>query len=690
MFFPIMNRLSRSLRRCTLLLALAGTGAGVLPAAPALVSGEPLGLGGDGRGPMSAGLSTYPVGIATLPGCERPTIFIVAGRFSHNPGLFAHDWHTTASGPVIGDPTPVHYPFFSENSRVAPPSGLIFQTRDGRVYGFWIHDGALVRTRYEPSSNEFVPLPLPPLPVNILPGADPTPRANPDGRAVERVGVLERDNGSLLVVLSVPDSTVYLPAGFKGRRDPDFDPYDGRGIWRGGLPRVFLYAGSLPGPEADVSEIAGLRQVSSAERGALFSHGSLAFPDLGNGVGADLVTGSYLGVFYHYRLPADDSEPWPMASLVRGIDDRAVRNNFVWTSPIAVPGPGGLRSDLVVGGEGALQHYRFDRFAEDGTPVYAGPDSLLVENTQLYTGSLPVINSVDWDGDGATDLVVGNSEGRILFFRNHGTNAKPDFRRGEALAAGGRTIHIQPGYAALQGPDEARWAYVSPVVVDWDGDGLPDILSSDSRAMHYLFLNTGSKNSPQLASAEPLFCDGLDVHGTWRVRPGAARWGEEMAYVALDSDDEFRLYWRIDDVNLRDGGKLRLEDGSAIGANFIHAGGTGRTKFTLADWDGDGVMDILVGTPRHGSVPNPETGLPQSLGLPGAAVLWLRNTGTNPEPKFAWPRLLQVRGQPVYFGQHACSLALTDLGGAGGPHLLVGDEEGRIHFFAREDIFWGP
>lgn len=673
-----------------LLFTLVGSGVHLAGAAPGLVSGERLIVGGDRRGSMSAGLSTYPLGLVHLPGRERAILYVAAGRFSHEPGLFAHDWHFTAEGPVLGEPVKVRYPFDTDDLRVAPPSGLIFQTRDGTVYGFWILDGALIRTRLEVSRNEFVPVAARPIPLGSLPGAAPSPRTNADGRAVERLGIIERDDGSLLVVLSVPDPTVYLPAGFQGRRDPNFDPYDGRGLWRGGLPRVFLFAGSLPGPEADVAGIADLRQVSPTQREALFSHGSLAFPDLGRGVGADLVTGSYLGIFYHYRLPAGDTEPWPPASLVRGTDGRAVRNDFVWTSPVAVPGPHGRLSDIVAGGEGGLQHYRFDRFAADGAPVYAGPYPLPVENALFYTGSLPVINSVDWDGDGVTDLVVGNSEGRILFFRNHGTNNKPDFRPGEALAAGGETIHIQPGYAALQGPDEARWAYVSPVVVDWDGDGRPDILSSDARAMHYLFRNIGTPTSPRLAAAAPLFCDGLDIHGTWRVRPGAARWGDGTAYVALDSDDEFRLYWRIDDTHLRDGGKLRMEDGSVIGANFIHAGGTGRTKFTLADWDGDGVMDILVGTPRHGSVPNPRTGLPQALGLPGAAVLWLRNTGTDAEPKFAFPRVLHFRGRLVFFGQHACSLALTDLGEPGGPHLLVGDEEGRIHYFAREDISWGP
>ena len=659
-------------------------------ASTSLVSGDRLTLGGDGRGPISAGLSTYPLGMAQVREGEPAVIFIVTGRFSREPGLFAYQWRGVPGAPVLGARSLVTYP---ADPNVAPPPGVIFQARNGTVYGFWILDGALVRTRFDEAKNEFLPLPLSPLPVVGLPGTAPTPRTNPDGRAVERVGIREHADGSLEVLLSVPDPVSYFKEGVlwggrNVRRAPDFDPFDGRGIWRGGLPGVFLYAGTLPGPEADVDEITDLRQVSPTQREALFSHGSLSVADLGDGIEQEWITGSYLGNLYYYRAPSEGGT-WPAAHLVRGIDGRAVRNDYVWTSPLTVPGASGRVTDLVVGGEGSLNYYRFLHFADDGAPAYAGPLPLLEENALLYTGSLPVLNSVDWDGDGASDIIVGNSEGRILFFRNHGTNAAPDFRPGIPLEAGGQIFHVQGGYASLQGPDEARWGYVSPTVVDWNGNGLPDILSSDKRAVHYLLQNVGTRKAPRLAAAAPLYSDGLDLHGTWRVRPGAAQWGDRMAYVKLDSDDEFRIYWRIDDVNLRDGGKLRMEDGSTIGANFIHAGGTGRTKFTLTDWDGDGVMDIIATTPRHGSIPNPQNGLPQSLGLPGAAVLWLRNTGTNEEPKFAFPRLMHFRGDPVFFGQHACSFALTDLGGPGGPHILVGDEEGRIHFFAREDVSWG-
>jgi len=36
-------------------------------------------------------------------------------------------------------------------------------------------------------------------------------------------------------------------------------------------------------------------------------------------------------------------------------------------------------------------------------------------------------------------------------------------------------------------------------------------------------------------------------------------------------------------------------------------------------------------------------------------------------------------------------VAATDLGGgSGGSNLIVGDEEGRVYFFRREDITWAP
>ena len=156
-----------------------------------------------------------------------------------------------------------------------------------------------------------------------------------------------------------------------------------------------------------------------------------------------------------------------------------------------------------------------------------------------------------------------------------------------------------------------------------------------------------------------------------------------MAYVANDDQDEFHLYWRIDDYNLADGGKLRLEDGSAIGANYLGAGGTGRTKIELVDWDQDGATDLLVGTTRANSVPNPEEGLPHAMKPPVATVLFLKNVNTDAEPRFRFPVALMHRGEPISHGAHEITASAGELGGDG-PNLVVSREDGRLFLYRRE------
>jgi hypothetical protein len=211
----------------------------------------------------------------------------------------------------------------------------------------------------------------------------------------------------------------------------------------------------------------------------------------------------------------------------------------------------------------------------------------------------------------------------------------------------------------------------------------------DSLSRHTVMLNRGSRQAPKLDLQVPLYLDGLDLHGTWRVRPAAARLGERMAYVALDDQDQFHLYWQIDEYNLADGGKLLLEDGSRITANFLGAGGTGRSKFELVDWDQDGLVDLLVGTPRHHSVPEPEKGLPRALGLPGATVLFLKNVATNTDPRFRFPVVFRHKGEGIFLGQHEIGVSAGYLGG-GGLNLLVSRENGRLYLYKREYLDWTP
>jgi len=145
------------------------------------------------------------------------------------------------------------------------------------------------------------------------------------------------------------------------------------------------------------------------------------------------------------------------------------------------------------------------------------------------------------------------------------------------LSAAGRTIHHQAGYSgSVQGTGEARWGYVCPNACDWNEDGLPDLVVGDITGNYVVYLNRGTRTAPALDAARPLYCDGLDLHGMWRSRPAVGRLGSRLALVIPDGDDHLHLYWKIDDYNVAEGGKLTLDDGSLISTTYDPAGGTGR------------------------------------------------------------------------------------------------------------------
>jgi len=650
---------------CVLLATLA-----VLRVAE-LESGAPIPSGAaDGRGPLAAhAITSEPVGTGHVFGGDEADLFVATGRHGRDKGLFVYPWAGRGphGEPVFGARKAVGYPL----DREYPPSGHIVEMAEGEIHGLWLEGNRLVHTVLDRSAMRF----------------EERERIRLRGlpRGARSVAALVNHDGTVELLLEVGDGFRYRAEG-PSWRSPDYDPYDGRGIWRGELPYVGLYAVSLPrafeGPAKEA------RLVSASEREVRFQYGRITVVNLGEGRTRDVLTGSRMGPLHYYHNTAASGIKLEPRLHVVDEDGIARRHPTIHPTPLAYPNPETGLSDLIVGGEGGLYWYRFSgRFSDQGKPLYDAPVPVLEEGAALYAGSLPVINCVDWDGDGDQDLVAGNSEGFILSFENRGDNAAPRFLPGVPIEADGHVIHVQPGYRLdIQGPGEARWGYVCPTVVDWNQDGALDIVMSDSTARHTVFLNEGTRTAPRLARGEPLYYDGLDLYGTWRVQPAAGLMDGRMAYIALDDDDELHVYWQVDARNVTDGSKLRDESGKAMRGNCLDAGGTGRLKLVLADWDLDGVKDLLVGTPRHGSIPDPLSGLPQMLGRRGAAVLFVKNVGTESAPVFAYPKLFAYKGKTLYFGGHACSPALADFGDPEGPGLIIGEESGRLLYFRRSDL----
>ncbi len=607
------------------------------------------------------GINATPLGLVYLKNQQLPTLFVSPDR--RYEGILRYNCVKFENGvPVFGAPTPVTIP--AEIGNLSPGSMLEY---NNHIYTYWLKGNTIFETQFDEQKNSFL--------LNRKITLKQLPR---NARSVQ-VSVI---NGKLEGFVEVSDG-VSSNAPVHWIKDRNFAAYGPDGIFVGNLTYsgIYSFSAQLSDLDTEVST-----QPATKLKEVMWGYHTISRINYGNNQ-QGLLTGSVNGNFLYYKITNGSLSEKHFAVDPDGI---AIRHITIGARPTPVADNKGRHLGLIVGGEGGLFYYPHLKMTSKNVPVYGVATSLLAIGADLYGGSLVVPNLSDWDGDGKLDIISGNSAGHILFYKNNGTNAQPAYGIPEYLSAAGQLIHIQPGYNDdIQGPYESRWGYISPTVVDWNNDGLLDIVSNDSRGKHRLFLNIGTKQKPRLAAESPIYLDGLELHGTWRTRPGAGNMGDRMAYITQDAQDQFHIYWQLDTYNVEDGGKLQLEDGSFIdGSHFPNGGGSGRNKFLIVDWDGDGVKDLLIGTPRHSSIPKRGSGMPFYHGDKGAAVLFMKNVGTATAPVFAYPKMLKYKGETIHFVQHECAPAVGDLGEKNGLDLIVGTETGRFIFYERSDLSW--
>ena len=628
----------------------------------------------NGRGPLAlVNLKHHVLGHARVFGGAQPDLFLAGYGGPQAVHVFRHTGTAADGAPVFARPQVVKCAFKDK--------GLVFQASDGTVQALWIDKTSLVRTVLDKDAMEFretgrekLPKALgSPSSLGMLPGSD---AQKPE------------------LFFEVSEGGASGPPG--SPNTAEWRPYDSSGIAIGALR--YRYLMGLTAGDA--------RQITATKREVYFSMHGITGIDLGLGHERDIITGSRQGNLIHYHNQAARGFELSTRHLAAGEDGIALRHPSINPSVCAYPG------GVIACGEGSLYFYRFTgRWTEAGAPVFAKPVSVLQENADLYAGTLPVPSVADWDGDGVTDILTGNSEGFVLFFKNIGSDVAPRFLPATRVQAGGRDIHVQAGYSgSLQGLQEARWGYLSPTVCDWNGDSLPDIVTGDITGSYHVYLNRGTRTEPRLDAAQPIYCDGIDLHGMWRCRPAVARIGKRTALLIVDAEDHFHLYWRIDDHNVEDAGKILLENGKPISTSGGVGGMSGRCKPDFFDWNNDGTLDLVIGTGRVNCIPDRESGYPLVAlgqnpvvgGLIGSLVdkalptklkktigtpLVMLNTGTNEVMRFARPLPFRdATGLVVQpGGAHETGAIGTHLGGDG-PNLLICNEAGRLFLIPRKLI----
>lgn len=211
-----------------------------------------------------------------------------------------------------------------------------------------------------------------------------------------------------------------------------------------------------------------------------------------------------------------------------------------------------------------------------------------LSNIDVGSDSYPVLFDVDRDGD--TDLLLGNSidpedpnTGAVRFFENTGTANAPAFKDTGNL------------------PLEADFG-ITPALGDLNGDGAVDMVTGSFSGEMTLYWNANDGDSFTFSAAVPAF---LDI-------PTGASSTPFLADMDADEDLDLLVGQSSGVINFFENtGTAEQPQFSLVTSSY---GGidVGRRSVPLAkDVDGDGDLDLVIGSDQDGIQTFENTGTPQ-------------------------------------------------------------------------------
>lgn len=428
------------------------------------------------------------------------------------------------------------------------------------------------------------------------------------------------------------------------------------------------------------------------------------FTDFDGDGDLDLLCGEFLDGFTYFQNVGTRTAP-RYAPGVRVGDSQGnpLGMDVQMIVPIAFDWDRDGDHDLIVGDEDgrvALVENLGQQTAQ-GTPIFNQPRYFQQRADELKCGALATPFAVDWDGDGDQDILSGNTGGYIEWFENlSGPKVEnPTWGAPRRLQAGGKTFRVMAGpNGSIQGPAEAKWGYTTFTVADWDHDGLMDIVYNSIWGRIEWLKNVGSRTVPELAAPQPVTIDDGeaksyprwnwwkpsddDLVTQWRTTPVVVDWNKDGLndLVMLDSEGYLALYQRVEkegslqldapqrifvgtNIQSTDSQHRRGKEESVVEGplqlNRNAAGGSGRRKLCVTDWDHDGQWDLLVNS---------------------TSANLLKGLGQK-EGKWLFEDLGPIVSQNIQ--GHTTSPCVVDFNGDGVPEFLGGAEDGRFYYLRR-------
>jgi len=468
------------------------------------------------------------------------------------------------------------------------------------------------------------------------------------------------------------------------------DAWNERGEWTNGPLHGFVLLHRNTGSSKEPHYAPPEKVEADGQPVDTFGCASPNFEDFDGDGDLDLLCGEFLDGFTYFENVGSRTKPkYAGGKRLQQADGSPLVMDLQMIVPIAFDWDRDGDFDLIVGDEDgrvALVE-NLGKLRDDRTPQFAGPKYFQQEADTLKCGALATPFGFDWDGDGDTDILSGNTAGYIEYFENlSGPKvAQPKWAAPVRLQAGGETFRVMAGKnGSIQGPAEAKWGYTTLNVADWDGDQLPDIVFNSILGKVQWLKNVGTRTQPKLAAPQPINVEwpenkplkpawtwweprGKELVTQWRTTPVLCKLGEKhlIELAMLDPEGYFALYrrayvdrryWPESRVTVAPMRLFTDADGKPLRFNDKRAGASGRRKIAVVDWDGDGQLDLLLNSAN--------SDLYRGLG--------------KQDDQWRFERVGPLAKQNIE--GHDVSPTTVDFDGDGVPDFLGGAEDGRFYF----------
>ena len=232
-------------------------------------------------------------------------------------------------------------------------------------------------------------------------------------------------------------------------------------------------------------------------------------------------------------------------------------------------------------------------------------------------------------------------------------------------------LNLGPGVSVqAAGADIMVSGYSAPSFVDWNNDGLGDLVVGEGGGIYpgkvRIYLNAGAEYDPQFPAWFYAQSDGSDLtcaaSGCMGCFPRVVYWDADARKDLLvgESLGGVRLFLNVgtdDNPTFDAGAPLQVgPGGSKVNIDVGY-----RATPTAVDWNNDGKKDLVVGA------------------LDGLIRVFI-NEGTDTAPEFLAQTLAQANGLSLDIGSRS-SPDVLDLDGDGKKDLLTGNTAGELLFY---------